>query len=83
MPFRFFLLVSVLIGGCSGEPTPGNPAVYSDPAAYHLQSVVHPHGLEPNVTPYGTPTNAAGAGEYDRPLRTDAVSNYLLLPTRR
>jgi len=70
-------LALLLAGGCS-QPTPADPAVYSDPAAYYPQSVVHPLGMEPNVTPYGTPANATGAGEYDRSLRPDSVSNYLL-----
>ncbi|MFY0545726.1 hypothetical protein [Brevibacillus sp. H7] len=76
MPFLLLMLLAAALTGCSKETQPANPAIYSDPAMYYQQSIVHPYGLEPNATPYGTPTNATTAGEYDRPLRIDAVSNY-------
>ncbi len=77
MPFLLAIaaLLAVL-AGCSTQPDPANPAAYSDPTLYYHQSIVHPFGMEPNATPYGTPTNGSTAGEYDRPLRIDAVSNY-------
>jgi hypothetical protein len=79
MPLILLWLV-LLLAGCGAESLPGNPSVFSDPTLYVQQSVVHPLGLEPNATPYGTPTNAGTTGEYDRYIRPDALSLYPILP---
>jgi hypothetical protein len=79
MPLIFAWLV-LLLAGCGAEPQPGNTSLYSDPTLYYQQSIVHPLGLEPAATPYGTPTNAGTAGEYDRFIRPDALSRYPILP---
>jgi|GEM_PF-889619 len=75
-----WLLIAWLLTGCQAAG-PQNPAVQSDRNFYYPLSVVHPQGLEPNVTPYGTPTNAGTSTDYGRSLRPDAVSVYpRLLP---
>ncbi len=70
------LLPLLLLSGCGGASPSDRPTIQSDPSAYVLQSIVHPLGLEPNYTPYGTPVNAGTSGEYDRWIRPDAVSDY-------
>jgi hypothetical protein len=70
------VLAACLLAGCAPNAGATHPLQESDHHLYYQQSVILPHGLEPNATPYGTPANAGTAGEYDRPLRPDAVSRY-------
>lgn len=71
-----WLAAVCLLAGCSATPAEDRSYIQSDPRYYYQQSVVHPQGLEPNVTPYGPPVNASTSGEYDRWVRPDAVSDY-------
>jgi ABC-type oligopeptide transport system substrate-binding subunit len=75
MPIVLALFVCLLVG-CTPGANEEKSYIQSDRQLYYQQSVVHPEGLEPNATPYGTPTNASTAGEYDRWIRPDAVSYY-------
>lgn len=75
MPFLLAVLFS-LLAGCVPGPPAERPSIQSDRQFYYQQNVVYPHGMEPNATPYGTPTNAGTAGEYDRWIRPDALSRY-------
>ncbi|WNC13198.1 hypothetical protein [Brevibacillus brevis] len=75
MPLLLLLAVCLLTGCQAASPT-DRSFIQSDRHYYYQQSVVHPLGLEPNVTPYGTPVNAGTSGEYDRWIRPDAVSRY-------
>ncbi|HZG15988.1 MAG TPA: hypothetical protein VE710_13300 [Candidatus Bathyarchaeia archaeon] len=78
MPIILLLLLGFLAGcGVNDDPqSTDHLGTQSDSSAYVLQSIVHPFGLEPNFTPYGTPVNAGTSGEYDRQIRPDAVSDY-------
>ncbi|MDR7316529.1 hypothetical protein [Brevibacillus nitrificans] len=75
MPFIWFAAFLFLVG-CAGNTAEERSYIQSDRHFYYQQSVVHPFGLEPNVTPYGPPVNASTSGEYDRWIRPDAVSQY-------
>lgn len=77
MPIILLLLLGFLTGcGVNDPQSPDHLGTQSDSSAYVLQSIVHPLGLEPNFTPYGTPVNAGTSGEYDRQIRPDAISDY-------
>ncbi|MED4586811.1 hypothetical protein [Brevibacillus choshinensis] len=75
MPLLWLVAICILTG-CSTNPAEDRSFIQSDRHYYYQQSVVHPQGMEPNVTPYGPPVNASTSGEYDRWIRPDAVSRY-------
>ncbi|QRG66074.1 hypothetical protein [Brevibacillus choshinensis] len=75
MPLIWLVAVCML-AGCSANPTKDRSFIQSDRHYYYQQNIVHPQGMEPNVTPYGPPVNASTSGEYDRWIRPDSVSQY-------
>lgn len=76
MPILLLLLLVLPTSGCSLADSPDRSYIQSDRELYYQQSVVHPLGLEPNATPYGTPANAGTSSDYNRPIRPDAISRY-------
>ncbi|MGF9825234.1 hypothetical protein ABE430_20835 [Brevibacillus agri] len=76
MPLLVLLLLVLFTGECSPAGWQDRSYIQSDRELYYQQSVVHPLGLEPNATPYGTPANAGTASDYNSWIRPDAISRY-------
>lgn len=75
--WRCLVLLLFVLSGCQSSAVRINDyTIYGDRNYYYQQSVVHPLGLEPNATPYGTPANAGANSDYNRTLRPDAISDY-------